>query len=118
MELSFAQLVSPTGCYATRAGRSYIQHDHQSYVAYHVHQVDVARLSVIRSAILATRLDRTLRAKVECFLYRALSHEQWKRVTSRGLDRTVRQYVETIRANAEQRVNAISSLLKSHEQEF
>lgn len=118
METPFAQLISNTGCYADRAGRSYIQSDAQSYIASSVHAVDTARSSVIRATLIATKFDRALRAKVECFLYRALTPAQWQRVNRTGIDKAVRDYVNMVRAHANSHLSVISASIKHHEKEL
>lgn len=98
MMQSFAALISPTGCYSTSAGHAYIQQTSQSYIRQEARRFETDRRSVIRSIITAPRVTKTLRAKVECFLYRALTMEQWRKVHRTGLDRVVSDYITSIKA--------------------
>lgn len=118
MEQSFAQLISASGCYMTRSGAAHIQHETQSFIPYSVHMVDTARRSVVQSILRAEKLDRALKAKIACFLFRALTAPQWHRVAMVGVDKVVKQYAEAVRANATLHVGALHALIKSHEQEL
>lgn len=118
MEQPFAQLISPTGCYMTRSGAAYIQGERQSYVHYSARVIDTARHATIRAILRADKLDRALRAKIECFLFRSLTTDQWKRVARAGVDKVVKQYVETVKANAALHMSVIHESIKNHEKEL
>lgn len=118
MELSFAQMVSTTGCFSSRAGRTYIQSDAQSYITSSVRRFDVERSAVIRSILLTARGDRMLYAKVECFLYRVLTIPQWSRLQKTGVKAAITCYIEAVRQSASLRFCDVQSTLITLEKDL
>lgn len=100
MKMSLLQCASSTGCFAARGESSVLQYEAQIFTPNAVRQFELRREAIVKDVLLSEKLDRALRARIECFLVRELTPSQWAQVIDAGVDSIVDRYYQVTRQRA------------------
>lgn len=110
MDIDFAVLVSPLGCYSGHSADSYIQREAQSY-----HKdprpilARAQRERLVRNILGSNRLTPMIRAAIESYIFAHCTVAQWHILTCERKDAAVKQFYAAVLSNAGARPETMAS---------
>lgn len=102
MEPSLALIIAPLGCYSSGRGVGRIQHDTQAYIHASIQVPGLAeRKAIIRRILSSRREDKSVRAAVECYLFRNSRVSEWHVLRDEQKSAKVSEFISNVWAAAQ-----------------